>query len=595
VTWLATAALATQRGLWRQGLRTGTSARADDRVLHEFVPEPGADEGSDLVARIGESVPSGIIVDGEFVPPPTAVGLGPEERPMRPAPGDGTRREMPGRRSTTFRPDLDTRLEGELHYFEVFAPAIAPYKRVTALDAVTLGPDGVTPVLTIASTLRTRVPIEGAGAAPPDARPRDLFWGSVVLEMEGATTVPLPSVSPESRVLTVRTEPAVPLRIERDSADNFVAVTPAPVRVPIRLTFLTDAPRAYFGRALPEGAVDARADEVPPLPPSVQTRALRFATELGLQRGMPWARALETLVAHFRAFEEAPAPPRLTGDVYLDLARGKKGVCRHRAYAFVVTAHALGMPARFVQNEAHAWVEVKLPGRGVDGGWLRVDLGGAATGLRAHAAENAPLHRPEVPDPLPRPEVYERSYSRPRDADGSRSVTGVWNSGVRRATGSSGGGTAGVPGASASSRARGGSPEAATAGAGGAAVARAAETVDQGVTGARTTTGGRVGNPAGGPLRVAVHTFHREVFRGRELQITGRVSDPEGNGVTGQRVVVSLQATGGDRVVPLGVTVSREGGVFRGSFGVPPDVDVGAYRLLVVAPGDARHGPGVVR
>jgi transglutaminase-like putative cysteine protease len=41
----------------------------------------------------------------------------------------------------------------------------------------------------------------------------------------------------------------------------------------------------------------------------------------------------------------------------LDLARGKRGVCRHRAYAFVIVAQALGIPARFVQNEAHAWVE----------------------------------------------------------------------------------------------------------------------------------------------------------------------------------------------------------------------------------------------
>jgi transglutaminase-like putative cysteine protease len=572
-------------------------ARADDRVLHEFVPEPGAEEGSDLVARAGDPEPAGIVVDGEVVPPPSDVGLGPDERAMRPAPGDGARQEVPGRRSTTFRPDLDTQLEGQLHYFEVFAPAIAPYKRVTALDAVTLGPDGVTPVLTVASTRRVAVPVEGTGVVAGDARPRDKFWGSVVLEMEGSDTVPLPSVSPESRILTLRAEPAVHLRVERDSADNFFAVTPTPMRGQIRLTFLTDAPRAYFGRALPAGAVDARAAEVPPLPPSVQARGLRFAAELGLRRGMPWAAALEALVAHFRAFEEAPSPPRLSGDVYLDLARGKKGVCRHRAYAFVVTAQALGMPSRFLQNEAHAWVEVKLPGQGVDGGWLRIDLGGAATGLQAHAADDAPLYRPDVPDPLPRPEAYERSYSQLREASGLRAGAGG-AAGPRSATGPSSGRATTLPGGSAQRDGTGGgaAPGSGASGSGrapgmGAASAAAAPGA-VGSAGAATT-----GAPGGGrlPLQVAVHTFYREVFRGRELQVTGRVTDASGNGVAGQRVEVSLQTPGGDRAVLLGVTVSREGGAFRGSFGVPPDAGVGAYRLLVVAPGDARYAPAMAR
>ena len=36
----------------------------------------------------------------------------------------------------------------------------------------------------------------------------------------------------------------------------------------------------------------------------------------------------------------------------VDLALSKKGVCRHRAYAFTITAQGLGIPARMVMNEA---------------------------------------------------------------------------------------------------------------------------------------------------------------------------------------------------------------------------------------------------
>ena len=51
-------------------------------------------------------------------------------------------------------------------------------------------------------------------------------------------------------------------------------------------------------------------------------------------------------------------PPTGRGDIYLDLALQQKGVCRHRSFAFLVTALYLGIPTRMIANEAHAWVEV---------------------------------------------------------------------------------------------------------------------------------------------------------------------------------------------------------------------------------------------
>ena len=549
--------------------------RADDRILHEFVPSPSADEGTMLVAQ-GGAEPAAIVVGGEVIPPPSDGALGTDERPMTQQPGDGARQEQPGRRSPIFRPDRITELESTLHYFEVFSPAIAPYKRVTSLDAVTLAEDGLTPVLTVARTSpRFSVPIEGAGAPSPDARARDKFWGTVVLDFDGANSLPLPSVAPESRVLTMRTEPETLLRVERDSADNFYVVSPTPVRGQVRLTFLMDAPRNYFSMPLSRLAADARAAEVAPMPASLQRRALTFATELGLQRGMAFADVIEGLVTHFRAFEESDTPPRDTGDIFLDLARGKKGVCRHRAYAFVIVAHALGVSARFVQNEAHAWVEVRQPD---DSGWMRVDLGGAANGLEAHNASDAPLYRPQTPDLLPRPEAFERSYSQLRDTQGLRNDEPLTLPGG----GLGAGGGAGTP-----------RPDQLGGVGGGAGGSNAGEANAGGAGGGSGVEGGALPSASAAetriPLALAVHTFYREVFRGRELLVTGRVTDTSGTGVPGQRVEVSLMAPRGDRALLVGVTVSREGGDFRGSFGVPPNVPVGGYRLVVVTPGDARH------
>src|SRR6185503_18059339 len=67
----------------------------------------------------------------------------------------------------------------------------------------------------------------------------------------------------------------------------------------------------------------------------------------------------------------------------------QKGVCRHRAFAFLVTALGLGISARVVTNEAHAWVEIEA-----DGLFRRIDLGGAAGAIDEGTADARPAHRP---------------------------------------------------------------------------------------------------------------------------------------------------------------------------------------------------------
>ena len=45
----------------------------------------------------------------------------------------------------------------------------------------------------------------------------------------------------------------------------------------------------------------------------------------------------------------------------------------------------------------------------------------------------------------------------------------------------------------------------------------------------------------------------------------------------------------------LGVTATRSGGAFQASVGVPPDLPVGDYRLIVRSPGDDRFFPATAR
>jgi transglutaminase-like putative cysteine protease len=550
----------------------GTQLRADGPVLHEYVPEARDEEALALVDSGGRTEPAAIVYEGEVLPAPRS-GMSRAGRSPMSAEPPGTSGQ-----GSAFRPDRRTEFDGQLGYETVFSPSVAPFKRVTALGRVALSDDG-TPVLRIGDRSAEAVEVRSATTPPPDSRPRDRFWGDVLLDFSEGERVRFPSVSPESRILSLRTEPSVSLRIEKDGRDNYYAVAEDPPEDGrVRVVFLTDAPRPYFNAEIPDAPSDALSDRLDPLPSRVQRSATRFARDLGVQRGDPLGRVLETLTQHFRSFEESARSPSDSGNIYLDLARAKKGVCRHRAYAFVITAQALGIPARFVYNEAHSWVEVQMPGVG----WMRIDLGGAADGLRAEGDSDGPMYEPSEPDPLPRPQSYRDSYSQLQGRSGGAGGGRESSEGRTGRLGPGPGDGSSDPGGRSATGVEGDSP---SGGADGDSLAGGA--------------GGRLGSAAtaavGGPeeasrkpvvLRIERRRY--EVFRGRSLTVSGRATEPDGPGIEGLRIEVLLS---GETEVLLGVTVSREHGWFDGSFGVPPELTVGDYRLVVRTPGDAEHAP----
>ena len=91
------------------------------------------------------------------------------------------------------------------------------------------------------------------------------------------------------------------------------------------------------------------------------------------------------------------------------------------------------------------------------------------------------------------------------------------------------------------------------------------------------------------PLVLSLAHASSEVFRGQSIEIGGSASSAEGH-ASGLRVEVLLRdRRGGERL--LGVTVTDANGNYHGTFGVPPDSDVGEHVLLVRTPGDAHLLP----
>jgi hypothetical protein len=234
-----------------------------------------------------------------------------------------------------------------------------------------------------------------------------------MVELAPGRAAPLPSVAPDMRILSYETTPPTSLTFLKDRADNF-SVRSDTADGTYRLVFFVDADAGYFSPALP--ARDYTLAEVrdtaeargllPALPPDVLPEANRTLKKLGVGKQEDLETAFNTLVYYFRGFEAKTLDDR-SGLLYRDLVEQQAGVCRHRSFAFIITALAAGIPTRYVTNEAHAFVEVWFPDRG----WQRIDLGGAALHMEVEGADGKTLHRPRHDDPFDKPPEYDQSYT----------------------------------------------------------------------------------------------------------------------------------------------------------------------------------------
>lgn len=375
-------------------------AHAQRRLRHEYVsPELLArfDPARVDAAILGDGpMPDAIRRDGERLDAP---GPADPDAPLLREPGDPPPADAPGiYRPSEARPDRKTGVDSPLDYHAIYNPTVAPMRRNVAFDRVEADYR-----LTVADIPRRRVPL----ALDRTARPgRELFWGDLRVELQGDDE-PLPSVAPDMRLLALRTEPAeaaAGLTVVRDGADNYYLR--GPYRGEVRVVFLVDADQAYFSAPVPGNVrLDHQRGPATVLPAQAQAAGERVLTRLGISPELPFDQGLDALVAHFRAFTAGELPAS-GGDIYEDLALGGVGVCRHRAFAFMITARAAGVPARVVHNEAHAFVEILAP----DGRWRRIDLGGEAPRLDIGGGEGRRLHTP-APDPFPKPPAWLNQYS----------------------------------------------------------------------------------------------------------------------------------------------------------------------------------------
>jgi transglutaminase-like putative cysteine protease len=527
-------------------------------VLHEDLPGP-SDRPTPLIGDTGSGGNPTAIVAGDKVlpPPPLEAKTDGKSEPVLGKGGFAADRE------TEMKPDENTGSDNTLHYVSVFNPDVLPFKRMSSFDAV-----GDDYTLHVGRTVLTDLPVGGT-----TDKMRDRFWGSVAVELTPGTDVPLPSVAPDMRILSYQIKPKVALRFEKDGADNFyVRSDDAHASGTYRLVFLADADAGYFAPSLPAQRLTARqvaAMAPPELKPALPARAIKAAhrtiERLGIDPDEALATSFNRLVGFFRAFTAKPAPPR-TDDVYRDLCDSQAGVCRHRSFAFMITANALGIPTRFVSNEAHAFVEVWFPQRG----WQRIDLGGAALKMEVSGANDKTLHRPRADDPFEKPPEYKNNYTqlegdisgltdqqladkhRPTDnATASGSFSGPGN-GPGHGSGGNGGNDSG-------------------------------DEITPDPTLPALATDPKKPTP-----HLAITTADTAAYRGDSVHVEGQAS-VAGKGLPDHRIDVFLAPVGqhGQHAVKIGTAFTAADGTFKVDLEIPKSMELKQYELYLSSPEDA--------
>jgi hypothetical protein len=529
-------------GLLALGLSAGFTAQAGP-VLHQYFE---VDLQEDL--RLGATT-----LDGRF---PAALetesGIVPAPQPeRRPDPSTTTYggASTPNSADATYRIDRNTTRPNLVNYDDPFTPPITPFKRLYAYDAVDDG-------FELFVNDKNLQPLEMGGQAQDG---EDQFYADLFVDLADDSPVRIPSVGPHTRVLRAQLEPPTSFRLVQDGAENWFIK--ADKRMRARLMLQLSVPRAVFGSPFANVSWRALAPHATALPEALEREANRVLAELGVSQLMVPGEALTRLVTHFRSFQPSEELPQARTGValYSELTLTKKGVCRHRGYAFVITALALGLPARFVRNEAHAWVEVfdaEL--------WHRIDLGGAASQLQSEQDTRVPPHRAPQ-DPFEWPEGSESALDMAAQANTSN--TQGPSSGVNAPSAARGD----------MSRQSGPTSPGAAPQSSGPSVAKPEATSPENDEDARPRT------------VLDFKLGERRTRRGMPLSLTGtaRAGDEACPYV---RVDVVLESEKGDSI-GIGSLPTDKAGRFSGSVTVPLGIDVGDYILTMSTPGTSVCGP----
>ncbi|MBF0595136.1 MAG: AAA family ATPase, partial [Candidatus Omnitrophica bacterium] len=296
----------------------------------------------------------------------------------------------------------------------MYRPELYPHTRQQAYD----GYDSTTGEFFVRqSSLSLVEPIVESRVLGVD---HDSFTGKLGVVLNGATHL-FPSAGAGMKLLAVKAlDPVsgkeisdVTITLLKDGADNYYLQenyrgAPREALIVCRVA----VPAQYFGKPIHRGIPLSFSKNVSPQIEEAMTIMGFGSPEQWAGAPQDYREVMHKMVAFFRNFKiEEMADMNDPTGAYLRIMRAQSGVCRQRASAMVRTLLGLGVNARLVVSDVHAYVEVFVPGMGRDrDGWMRLDLGGGGDPMGQNLAPLAnERHSSRYVDDLPRPENYEKN------------------------------------------------------------------------------------------------------------------------------------------------------------------------------------------
>lgn len=504
------------------------TAQEQAPVLHEYMPPDLAEDIDFSSTNASGQLPAAVQTPSGMISPPD----------VRTTPDPSQVYHQNDSGGFKFRPDRDTRRPDVERYDDPFTPNLTPFKRLHAYDAVRDD---------YSLYVRDSVPVAltPGGTATDDD---DRFFADLSVALRAGERIRIPTVGPDARLLSVVSKPKTTLEFSTDSAGNWfvMAQTNDRVRLVLDIAIDRDAFASEFA--------DVAWSDLPkvPLQPSAHRRSFETVRKaIDISRASMRPREVVTkMVEYFRAFTPSDEAPTGQGDIYLDLALSRKGVCRHRAFGFLVTALNIGIPARLIHNEAHAWVEVRDDQR-----WHRIDLGGAALDLD----DNPHLDRPPH---VPPPDQFQWPRGRDSGAD-------LAHRNREEAIEEAG-------------------PDANGAGNGGVGDPNAPGPIDPLAP----------PDPNAPPLpsdrpetKLEIEEIDADIFRGLPVKIRGTAVS-QGQPCSHIRIDVLLTLDGAEEETRLGSLSTDEKGRYSGEVVMPANIPVGDHELVITTPGNNVCGTG---
>ena len=247
---------------------------------------------------------------------------------------------------------------------EVFDPPVGSWKRVQVLDDIRWK-NGEFVFQTAGSPLK---PIEASTNDPQKKH----FHAKYILELQAGRPAPIPTPAAETEWITYQSEPDATLTFYKDASDNYYIQSDRSRHFEIHAFFQTPTDLNPYQSPI---GLKPNGSGLPGIPAQQIAEVISKSPAAQLIRKsepIPW------LLRYFREFMpgDLSRNPVSHIDTLKLILNEKKGICRHRAFAFALLARHLGYRVRIVMNEVHAFIEMER-----DGHWFPLELGGAASSI----------------------------------------------------------------------------------------------------------------------------------------------------------------------------------------------------------------------